>query len=75
MENFEPRNTKGNWELHKINYARIAFLVLDTTATLIAMTMVDSCMDSVSETAISILAVSILMAYIYVRDIQEKPIE
>ncbi|MBU5627876.1 hypothetical protein KQI82_13270 [Oscillibacter sp. MSJ-2] len=63
--------------LHKIstNRARIAFLVLDTTAALIAMMMADSCMGSVSATAISILTISILMACICASDIKEKPIE
>lgn len=55
-----------------ISLARILFLALDTTATLIAMTIVDYFMDSVSATIISILIVSILMAIVCISDIKER---
>lgn len=58
-----------------ISFARILFLVLDTTSTLIAMIIVDYFMDSVSATIISILIVAILMALICISDIKEKRIK
>lgn len=62
--------------LNKINLnsARILFLVLDTITTMVAMTIVDYFMESVSATSISMLVIAIIMAFFCVADIKERPV-
>ncbi|MFI3225886.1 MAG: regulatory YrvL family protein [Clostridia bacterium] len=55
-----------------LNIGKLLFLILDTIATVVAMTIVDYFMESISATSISIFMIAVIMALIGVRDIKPK---
>ena len=65
---------KALLKLKKLNLysARIIFVLLDTIATAIGMTIVDQCMPNVSATDISILVISFILAILSIKDIKEN---
>lgn len=65
---------KALLKLKKLNLysARIIFVLLDTIATAIGMTIVDQCMPNVSATDISILVISFILAILSIKDINEN---
>ena len=65
---------KALLKLKKLNLysARIIFVLLDTIATAIGMTIVYQCMPNVSATDISILVISFILAILSIKDIKEN---
>ena len=64
---------KALLKLKKLNLygARILFILLDTVATAIGMTIVDQFMPNVSATDSSILVIAFILAILSVKDIKE----
>ena len=62
---------KALLKLKKVNLycARIIFVLLDTIATAIGMTIVDYCMPNVSATDSSILVIAFILAILSIKDI------
>ena len=60
-------------KLKKVNLycARIIFVLLDTIATAIGMTIVDYCMPNVSATDSSILVIAFILAILSIKDIKK----
>ena len=65
---------KALLKLKKLNLysARIIFVLLDTIATAIGMTIVDHFMPNVSATDSSILVIAIILAILSIKDIKEN---
>ena len=65
---------KALLKLKKVNLycARIIFVLLDTIATAIGMTIVDHCMPNVSATDSSILVIAFILAILSIKDIKEN---
>ena len=65
---------KALLKLKKVNLycARIIFVLLDTIATAIGMTIVDYCMPNVSATDSSILVIAFILAILSIKDIKEN---
>ena len=61
-------------QLKKVNLycARIIFVLLDTIATAIGMTIVDYCMPNVSATDSSILVIAFILAILSIKDIKKE---
>ena len=57
-------------DLLSIQHAKTLFALLDTLSTMIAMTIVDYFMDSVSTTFLSVVIIGFLMAIISIKDIK-----
>lgn len=64
---------KALLKLKKVNLycARIIFVLLDTIATAIGMTIVDYCMPNVSATDSSILVIAFILAILSIKDIKK----
>ena len=64
---------KALLKLKKLNLysARIIFVLLDTIATAIGMTIVDYCMPNVSATDSSILVIAFILAILSIKDIKK----
>ena len=64
---------KALLKLKKVNLycARIIFVLLDTIATAIGMTIVDYCMTNVSATDSSILVIAFILAILSIKDIKK----
>ena len=65
---------KALLKLKKVNLycARIIFVLLDTIATAIGMTIVDYCMPNVSATDSSILVIAFILAIFIIKDIKKE---
>ena len=65
---------KALLKLKKLNLysARIIFVLLDTIATAIGMTIVDHCMPNVSATDTSIFVIAFILAILSIKDIKEN---
>ncbi len=68
-------NTLLSFDKISLTFARVMYLVFDTIATIVAMTIVDCFMESVSANTLSIFVIAIIMALMGFSDIKAKPIE